>query len=84
MMKLSPPAGGVKKKRTIGLPEWSSRLDSAAVSKADLHRLVMNYLVTEGYMDVAEAFEREAGVPMEGPQDMLRERMEIRKAIHAV
>ena len=43
----------------------------------------MNYLVVEGYQDVAERFAAEAGVPSEVPLDAIGERMEVRKAVHA-
>jgi hypothetical protein len=33
----------------------------ARVSRSYLDRLVMNYLIIEGYKEVAECFEKEAG-----------------------
>ncbi|GAA5976737.1 hypothetical protein JCM5350_006736 [Sporobolomyces pararoseus] len=42
--------------------EWSARLASAQVSKHDLNALVANYLFTEGYLDAATHFTREASL----------------------
>ncbi|GAA5959064.1 hypothetical protein JCM3765_006328 [Sporobolomyces pararoseus] len=42
--------------------EWSARLASAQVSKHDLNALVANYLFTEGYLDAATQFTREASL----------------------
>jgi 2-phosphoglycerate kinase len=35
------------------------------IRKEDMNKLVMNYLVTEGYVDAAEKFQLEAGVKRE-------------------
>lgn len=63
--------------------EWRSQLAAVEVGRAELDRLVMNYLVVEGYKDVAERFAAEAGVEAEVPLDAIAERMEVRKAVHA-
>lgn len=41
--------------------EWEKRLKDVKVSKEDMNRLVMNFLVTEGYGKAAQAFQIESG-----------------------
>ena len=48
---------------TISLEEWTKLMNSARVRERDLNELVMNYLVSEGYRDAAEAFAEESGAP---------------------
>ncbi|KZT05855.1 lish motif-containing protein, partial [Laetiporus sulphureus 93-53] len=61
--------------------EWERRLHDVQVSKNDLNRLVMDYLVIEGYKTAAEEFSRETG--MESPVDFesIESRMNIREAL---
>ena len=61
MMAGVPAARGEPARRAIPKEQWEQRLASVAVSKADLNRLVMDFLVTEGYAGAARAFEEEAG-----------------------
>ena len=41
--------------------EWAKRLSSVTVSKATMDRLVMNWLVIEGYQEAAQRFMAESG-----------------------
>jgi len=50
-------------KRTISKEEWDKRCSQVKIQKSDLNKLVMNYLVVEGYKDAAEAFAKEAHTP---------------------
>lgn len=49
----------------------------------DLNRLVMNYLVIEGYKDAAEQFSLESGLEPTIDLESIQERMEIRHAIQS-
>jgi len=51
------------------------------VTKADLNRLVMDYLVIEGYKSAAEEFNKEAGLKPSVDFDSIESRMEIREAL---
>ncbi|KAL7410110.1 CTLH/CRA C-terminal to lish motif domain-containing protein [Mrakia frigida] len=42
--------------------EWARRLAEVDLSKSDLNRLVLDYLIVEGYQTAAEEFVRESGV----------------------
>eukprot|EP00698_Gefionella_okellyi_P008609 TRINITY_DN213_c0_g2_i1.p1 TRINITY_DN213_c0_g2~~TRINITY_DN213_c0_g2_i1.p1 ORF type:complete len:202 (+),score=53.93 TRINITY_DN213_c0_g2_i1:184-789(+) len=46
-----------------------------------MHKLVMNYLVIEGYKECAEQFQAESGVPPGVDLDAIHDRMAIRTAV---
>ena len=48
--------------KSVSREEWERKLDDVQVQKKDMNRLVMNYLVTEGFFDAAKAFSEETGV----------------------
>ena len=53
------------------------------VPRAAMNKLVMNYLVTEGFKDAAERFQEEAGVSAGQDLGMLDNRINIRDSIQA-
>jgi len=61
--------------------EWDRRLHDVQVSKSDLNRLVMDYLVIEGYKSAAEKFGEEAGVPPKVDFQSIESRMKVREAL---
>ncbi|CAI7928911.1 unnamed protein product [Closterium sp. NIES-54] len=52
-------------RKVVRRAEWEARMDAAAVRAEDMNKLVMNYLVTEGYVDAARKFEIESGTDRE-------------------
>ena len=58
-------------------------LSGAKLSKADMDRLIMNFLVTEGYVDAARALQRETGTDPGVDLAAIRDRMEIRRAVQS-
>lgn len=48
-------------KKVITREEWEKRLNDVKVRKEDMNKLVMNFLVTEGYVEAAEKFRLESG-----------------------
>eukprot|EP00123_Amoebidium_parasiticum_P011936 comp21000_c0_seq1/m.28167 comp21000_c0_seq1/g.28167 ORF comp21000_c0_seq1/g.28167 comp21000_c0_seq1/m.28167 type:complete len:237 (-) comp21000_c0_seq1:167-877(-) len=68
-------------KKAIALKDWQKRLAAADIKKSDLNRLVMNYLVIEGYKDAAERFMQEAGLDAERDLGSIEDRMQIRHAV---
>lgn len=48
-------------KKVITKEEWKKKLDDVKIRKEDMNKLVMNFLVTEGYVDAAEKFRMESG-----------------------
>lgn len=61
--------------------EWLERLDGVHLHRSDLNRLVMDYLVTEGFKEAADKFRLEAGVVPPVPLDSLDERIRIRDCL---
>jgi hypothetical protein len=48
-------------KKVITREEWERKLNDVKIRKEDMNKLVMNFLVTEGYVDAAEKFQMESG-----------------------
>lgn len=48
-------------KKLITREEWEKKLSDVKIKKEDMNKLVMNFLVTEGFVDVAEKFRMESG-----------------------
>ncbi|KAI8054461.1 CTLH/CRA C-terminal to lish motif domain-containing protein [Syncephalis plumigaleata] len=61
--------------------QWQQQLDNVDISKDELNRLVMHYLLVEGYKDAAEALARTTNVRPAVELDSIQARMEIRQAI---
>ncbi|KAI9320662.1 CTLH/CRA C-terminal to lish motif domain-containing protein [Dichotomocladium elegans] len=76
-------SGTATSKKSISKDEWEQRLAKVKVDKQDLNRLVMNYLVIEGYKDAAEQFSLESGLEPTIDLDSIQERMDIRHAIQS-
>eukprot|EP00041_Stephanoeca_diplocostata_P010619 m.169150 g.169150 ORF g.169150 m.169150 type:complete len:227 (+) comp18231_c0_seq1:220-900(+) len=66
---------------TIDEETWAARVANVKVSKADLNKLVMNYLVVEGYKDAAAAFVTESGESAGTDLEAVANRMKIRQAL---
>jgi hypothetical protein len=45
----------------VSVDEWERKLAAVKVRKEDMNRLVMNFLVTEGYVEAAQIFQSESG-----------------------
>ncbi|KAK1303732.1 putative protein phosphatase 2C 78 [Acorus calamus] len=43
-------------KKVISREEWEKKLNDVEIRKEDMNKLVMNFLVTEGYVEAAEKF----------------------------
>ncbi|XP_054714423.1 glucose-induced degradation protein 8 homolog isoform X1 [Uloborus diversus] len=61
--------------------DWLDKLKSLHMQRADMNRLIMNYLVTEGFKGAAEKFRLESGIQPAVELDTLDERIKIRDAI---
>ncbi|KAH7928544.1 hypothetical protein BV22DRAFT_202745 [Leucogyrophana mollusca] len=66
---------------TIRKEEWEQRLREVQVTKDDLNRLIMDYLVIEGYKSAAEEFSDEANVSAPVDFESIESRMVIREAL---
>lgn len=67
--------------KTISRSEWMESLQHVKINKTDMNKLVMNYLVIEGYKDAAEQFCNETGMSPFVDLAFMESRMKIRAAI---
>ncbi|ORY12276.1 hypothetical protein LY90DRAFT_708722 [Neocallimastix californiae] len=70
-------------KKVISKEKWESKLANVSVEKKDLNKLIMNYLVIEGYKDAAEKFSQESGLQPSVDLLYIEERMDIRNTIQS-
>ncbi|KJA26127.1 hypothetical protein HYPSUDRAFT_64337 [Hypholoma sublateritium FD-334 SS-4] len=70
-----PPKSSIRKE------EWEKSLHEVQVTKSDLNRLVMDYLVIEGYKSAAEEFSQEANLEPPVDFESIESRMDIREAL---
>ncbi|CAN8240903.1 unnamed protein product [Cochlearia groenlandica] len=68
-------------KRVIPRQEWEKKLNSVNLKKDEINTLVMNFLVTEGYVDAAEKFQKESGTKPEIDLATITDRMAVKKAV---
>ncbi|KAJ3296913.1 Glucose-induced degradation complex subunit [Rhizoclosmatium sp. JEL0117] len=80
-MSAAQPQSGASTKKTIPRDEWEKKLADVKINKRDLNKLIMNYLVIEGYKDAVEKFSQESGLPPNVDLSSIEERMKIRAAI---
>mmetsp|Transcript_12756 Transcript_12756/g.35865 ORF Transcript_12756/g.35865 Transcript_12756/m.35865 type:complete len:231 (-) Transcript_12756:67-759(-) len=72
---------GESSKKTISKEEWEKKLAAVKIRKEDMNVLVMNFLVTEGYVEAARMFEKESGTAPGVDLESITDRMQIRKAV---
>ncbi|XP_015065134.1 protein GID8 homolog isoform X1 [Solanum pennellii] len=71
------------KKKLITRDDWEKRLNDVKIRKKDTDRLVMNFLVTEGYAKAAEKFKMESGTKPEIDLASIEDRMAVNKAVQS-
>ncbi|ALC48645.1 CG6617 [Drosophila busckii] len=65
----------------VSKEEWQQKLDMFPFKQSDMNRLVMNYLVTEGFKEAAEKFKLEADLEPNVELSSLDDRILIREAV---
>ncbi|KAH8511933.1 hypothetical protein Peur_053510 [Populus x canadensis] len=68
-------------KKVITREEWERKLNDVKIRKEDMNKLVMNFLVTEGYVDAAEKFQMESGAEPDIDLATITDRMAAKKAV---
>ncbi|KAB5560561.1 hypothetical protein DKX38_005518 [Salix brachista] len=71
---------GAMSKKVITREEWERKLNDVRIRKEDMNKLVMNFLVTEGYVDAAEKFQMESGAE-HIDLATVTDRMAVKKAV---
>ncbi|KAH9557040.1 hypothetical protein CY35_07G065100 [Sphagnum magellanicum] len=73
--------GESSSKKVITKEEWEKKLSEVKIRKEDMNKLVMNFLVTEGYVEAAEKFQMESGTQPDIDLGTITDRMAVRKAV---
>ncbi|EDS33035.1 conserved hypothetical protein [Culex quinquefasciatus] len=69
-------------KGDVSREDWQSRLETfQSFKQDDINKLIMNYLVTEGFKEAAEKFQAESGVEPSVDLSSLDNRILIREAV---
>ncbi|GHJ85832.1 hypothetical protein NliqN6_2234 [Naganishia liquefaciens] len=63
--------------------DFEKRKSAVQADKQDLNRIVLDYLIIEGYCDAAVEFAKEAGIDISVDYQSIEERMLIRNAVEA-
>ncbi|KAL8143904.1 hypothetical protein V2J09_016936 [Rumex salicifolius] len=74
------PMASPSSKKVITRDEWEKKLNNVKIRKEDMNKLVMNFLVTEGYVDAAEKFRMESGTE-HIDLATITDRMAVKKAV---
>ncbi|KAL0300733.1 UNVERIFIED_CONTAM: protein GID8 [Sesamum radiatum] len=69
-------------KKVITRADWEKKLNDVKVRKEDMNKLVMNFLVTEGYVEAAEKFRLESGTE-HIDLATITDRMAVKKAVQS-
>jgi hypothetical protein len=70
-------------KKVITRDDWEKMLNNVKIRKEDMNKLVMNFLVTEGYVDAAEKFRMESGTEPDIDLATITDRMAVKKAVQS-
>uniref|UniRef100_A0A336MT85 CSON006270 protein n=1 Tax=Culicoides sonorensis TaxID=179676 RepID=A0A336MT85_CULSO len=65
----------------VSSSEWQNRLEQFELKQVDVNKLIMNYLITEGFKEAAEKFQAESGVEPDVDLSSLDNRILIREAV---
>jgi len=50
------------KAKSISFPKWNEEMNKLRVSRQEMNKLVLNYLIIEGNKDAVEKFIKETGL----------------------
>ncbi|CAN6301640.1 unnamed protein product, partial [Urochloa humidicola] len=80
---IDSPTSMASSKKVITRDEWERKLRDVKIRKEDMNRLVMNFLVTEGFVDAADKFRIESGTQPEIDLATITDRMEVKRAVQS-
>jgi hypothetical protein len=73
--------GESSSRKLITKDDWVKKLNEVKIRKEDMNKLIMNFLVTEGYVDAAEKFQLESGTEPDTDLGTITDRVAVRKAL---
>ncbi|KAI3868680.1 hypothetical protein MKX03_007480 [Papaver bracteatum] len=68
-------------KKVITRVDWEKKLSDVKIRKEDMNKLVMNFLVTEGFVEAAEKFKMESGTEPDIDLATITDRIAVKKAV---
>ncbi|KAF6167608.1 hypothetical protein GIB67_031191 [Kingdonia uniflora] len=68
-------------KKVITRDEWEKKLKQVKIRKEDMNKVVMNFLVTEGFVDAAQRFQMESGTQPDTDLATITDRMAVKNAV---
>lgn len=80
---IDSPVSMASSKKVVTRDEWELKLRDVKIRKEDMNRLVMNFLVTEGFVDAADKFRIESGTQPEIDLATITDRMEVKRAVQS-
>ena len=78
-----PSLSGLRREEPSIKEEWMEKINDVRIPRAAMNKLIMNYLVTEGFKDAAEKFQEEAGMNPGQNLSLLDNRIKIRDSIQS-
>jgi len=60
--------------------QWTEKMEKTVIQRSDVNKLIMNYLITEGFKEAAEKFQQESGMDA-GDMSSLSARLKIRQSV---
>jgi hypothetical protein len=54
--------GNKFKSKSINMDQWKEELSKLRINRREMNKIVLNYLIIEGYKDAVEKFVKETGV----------------------
>jgi len=79
----SHPSLALRREEPSIKEEWMEKINDVRIPRSAMNKLIMNYLVTEGFKDAAERFQEEAGMSPGQDLSLLDNRIRIRDSIQA-
>ncbi|XKL62251.1 hypothetical protein PGB90_002084 [Kerria lacca] len=67
----------------INKNDWMRKLENIHIQRTDMNKLIMNYLVTEGFKEAAEKFQQESGIDPSINLNTMDDRIKIRDEIQS-
>ncbi|CAG0880443.1 unnamed protein product [Darwinula stevensoni] len=72
---------GVEKGMEFSREAWEKELSKFYVCRSDMNKLIMNYLITEGFREAAEKFQVEGGIKAPVLSGSMDDRIRVRDSI---
>jgi hypothetical protein len=81
LLRFDMGKGESSSRKLITKDDWVKKLNEVKIRKEDMNKLIMNFLVTEGYVDAAEKFQLESGTEPDTDLGTITDRVAVRKAL---